>query len=121
MRLLAKMLGSNIPINAAIRSLCRNNEPTRLFVFDRGYRIGGRVARGRTPLARFAEIIKVLAKPIPQQIAAFAHCAYQLRKDNIGDRTKRSQKTDESNEFRSFPVLGGETITQTVRNHARTC
>ncbi len=125
MRPLAKIAsgGELSRLMLAIRSLCRNNEADKTFVFDEvDTGIGGRVAEavGRR-LRAIAEDNQVLCVTHLPQIAAFAHAHFNVRKDIIGDRTETfAKKLDESERVQELSrMLGGETITQTVRNHAR--
>lgn len=107
----------------AIRSLCRNREADKTFVFDEvDTGIGGRVAEavGRR-LRTLAADNQVLCVTHLPQIAAFAHSHFSVRKDVVGDRTQTfAKKLDPSERIQELSrMLGGENITQTVRNHAR--
>jgi DNA repair protein RecN (Recombination protein N) len=107
----------------SIRSLCRDNEADRTFVFDEvDAGIGGRVAEaiGRR-LKGISENNQVLCVTHLPQIAAFADQHFSVLKHAVGDRTEtcvepldRTQRVSELSR-----MLGGETITQTVRDHAR--
>jgi DNA repair protein RecN (Recombination protein N) len=106
----------------SIRSLCRNNEADRTFVFDEvDAGIGGRVAEsvGRR-LRAISENNQVLCVTHLPQIAAFARSHFSVHKEVIGERTETIAKhlTESERVQEISRMLGGETITQTVRNHA---
>jgi DNA repair protein RecN (Recombination protein N) len=106
----------------AIKSLCRNDEADRTFVFDEvDAGIGGRVAEavGRR-LRDISEDNQVLCVTHLPQIAAFARTHFSVRKQIMGNRTETIVKSlNESERVQELSrMLGGETITQTVRNHA---
>jgi DNA repair protein RecN (Recombination protein N) len=107
----------------SIRSLCRNNETDRTFVFDEvDTGIGGRVAEsvGRR-LRGISESNQVLCVTHLPQIAAFARSHFIVRKEVIGERTETIVKhlTESERVQELSRMLGGENITQTVRNHAK--
>jgi DNA repair protein RecN (Recombination protein N) len=83
--------------------------------------IGGRVAEavGRR-LRDISEDNQVLCVTHLPQIAAFARSHFSVRKEIIKDRTETiAKRLDESERIQELSrMLGGETITQTVRNHA---
>ncbi len=125
MRPLAKIAsgGELSRLMLAIRSLCRNNESDRTFVFDEvDAGIGGRVAEavGRR-LRAIAGNNQVLCVTHLPQIAAFARSHFSVRKNIVGDRTETiAKQLNESERIQELSrMLGGETITQTVRNHAK--
>jgi len=106
----------------AIRSLCRNDESDRTFVFDEvDAGIGGRVAEavGRR-LRDISEGNQVLCVTHLPQIAAFAGSHFSVRKEVLGGRTETSVKhLNEAERVQELSrMLGGEMITQTVRDHA---
>jgi DNA repair protein RecN (Recombination protein N) len=106
----------------SIRSLCRNNEADRTFVFDEvDTGIGGRVAEsvGRR-LRGISESNQVLCVTHLPQIAAFARSHFVVHKEVVGERTETIAKhlTESERVQELSRMLGGENITQTVRNHA---
>ncbi|HTY62069.1 MAG TPA: DNA repair protein RecN [Acidobacteriota bacterium] len=106
-----------------IKSLCRNEEADKTFVFDEvDAGIGGRVAEavGRR-LRSIAEDNQVLCVTHLPQIAAFARCHFSVRKVEIGGRTETIVKSLSASERiqELSRMLGGETITQTARDHAQ--
>jgi DNA repair protein RecN (Recombination protein N) len=124
MRPLAKIAsgGELSRLMLAIKSLCRNDEADRTFVFDEvDAGIGGRVAEavGRR-LLDISENNQVLCVTHLPQIAAFASTHFSVHKQVMGSRTEtvvRSLNKSERVQELSR-MLGGETITPTVRNHA---
>jgi DNA repair protein RecN (Recombination protein N) len=106
----------------AIRSLCRNDESDRTFVFDEvDAGIGGRVSEavGRR-LRDIAQNNQVLCVTHLPQIAAFARFHFSVRKEERGGRTETIVKPlNESERVQELSrMLAGETITETARNHA---
>ncbi|MBN1571228.1 MAG: DNA repair protein RecN [Acidobacteria bacterium] len=106
----------------SIRSLCRNDESDKTFVFDEvDAGIGGRVAEavGRR-LRDISKDNQVLCVTHLPQIAAFARSHFSVQKEIRGGRTETSVKRlNESERVQELSrMLGGENITQTVRNHA---
>ena len=107
----------------AIKSLCRNEEADKTFVFDEvDAGIGGRVAEavGRR-LRNISSDNQVLCVTHLPQIAAFARCHCSVQKEVIEGRTETIVKSlNESERIQELSrMLGGETITQTVRDHAQ--
>jgi DNA repair protein RecN (Recombination protein N) len=125
MRPLAKIAsgGELSRLMLSIKSLCRNEEADKTFVFDEvDAGIGGRVAEavGRR-LRSIAEDNQVLCVTHLPQIAAFARCHFSVRKDVIEGRTETIVKSlNESERIQELSrMLGGETITRTARDHAQ--
>ena len=107
----------------AIKSLCRNEEADKTFVFDEvDAGIGGRVAEavGRR-LRNISSDNQVLCVTHLPQIAAFARCHCSVQKEVIEGRTETIVKSlNESERIQELSrMLGGETITQTARDHAQ--
>ena len=107
----------------AIKSLCRNEEADKTFVFDEvDAGIGGRVAEavGRR-LRNISSDNQVLCVTHLPQIAAFARCHCSVQKEVIEGRTETIVKSlNESERIQELSrMLGGETITQTTRDHAQ--
>jgi DNA repair protein RecN (Recombination protein N) len=107
----------------AIKSLCRNEEADKTFVFDEvDAGIGGRVAEavGRR-LRNISSENQVLCVTHLPQIAAFARCHCSVQKEVIKGRTETIVKSlNEAERIQELSrMLGGETITQTVRDHAQ--
>jgi DNA repair protein RecN (Recombination protein N) len=124
MRPLAKIAsgGELSRLMLAIKSLCRNDESDRTFVFDEvDAGIGGRVAEavGRR-LLDISENNQVLCVTHLPQIAAFASTHFSVHKQVMGNRTETVVKSlNKSERVQELSrMLGGETITSTVRNHA---
>lgn len=124
MRPLAKIAsgGELSRLMLSIKSLCRSDEPDRTFVFDEvDAGIGGRVAEavGRR-LRDISKDNQVLCVTHLPQIAAFARLHFSVGKEIIGGRTETIVKSlNESERVQELSrMLGGETITQTVRDHA---
>ncbi len=125
MRPLAKIAsgGELSRLMLSIRSLCRNEESDKTFVFDEvDAGIGGRVAEavGRR-LRSIAEENQVLCVTHLPQIAAFARCHFSVRKEVVDGRTETIVKTlsDTERIQELSRMLGGETITRTARDHAQ--
>ena len=107
----------------AIKSLCRNEEADKTFVFDEvDAGIGGRVAEavGRR-LRNISSDNQVLCVTHLPQIAAFARCHCRVQKEVIKGRTETIVKSlNEAERIQELSrMLGGETITQTARDHAQ--
>ena len=125
MRPLAKIAsgGELSRLMLSIKSLCRNDEADKTFVFDEvDAGIGGRVAEavGRR-LRSIAEDNQVLCVTHLPQIAAFARCHFSVRKEVIEGRTETMVKSlNEPERVQEISrMLGGETITRTARDHAQ--
>ena len=110
-------------IMLAIQSLCRNEEADKTFVFDEvDSGIGGRVAdavgRRLRSISRDSQVLCVTHLP---QIAAYARSHFSVRKRTAEGRTETLVKPlNEAERVRELSrMLGGETITQTVRDHAQ--
>lgn len=124
MRPLAKIAsgGELSRLMLAIRSLCRNDEPDRTFVFDEvDAGIGGRVAEavGRR-LRDISKVNQVLCVTHLPQIAAFAGMHFNVRKEVLDGRTETIVKPlNQSERVQELSrMLGGENITLTVQKHA---
>lgn len=109
-------------IMLSIKSLCGNEEVDRTLVFDEvDAGIGGRVAEAVGKRLRdIADANQVLCVTHLPQIAAFARHHFRVYKEVVGDRTETIVKQlNESERVEELSrMLGGETITQTVRRHA---
>lgn len=110
-------------IMLAIQSLCRNEEADKTFVFDEvDSGIGGRVAdavgRRLRSISRDSQVLCVTHLP---QIAAYARSHFSVRKRTAEGRTETLVKPlNEAERVRELSrMLGGETITQTARDHAQ--
>ncbi len=124
MRPLAKIAsgGELSRLMLSIKSLCGSEEVDRTLVFDEvDTGIGGRVAEAvGKRLRAIAVANQVLCVTHLPQIAAFARHHFRVYKEVVGDRTetivKRLSESERVEELSR--MLGGETITQTVRRHA---
>ncbi len=107
----------------AIKSLCGGGEPGRTLVFDEvDVGIGGRVAEAvGKRLRKLAEENQVLCVTHLPQIAAFAEHHYYVSKEVIGSRTETGVKPlDQDGRAEELArMLGGQTITEITRRHAR--
>jgi DNA repair protein RecN (Recombination protein N) len=110
-------------IMLAIKSLCGGADKGRTLVFDEvDAGIGGRVAEavGRR-LQDISSGNQVLCVTHLPQIAAFARQHYCVSKEVVDERTetviKRLDAAQRNHEVAR--MLGGETITETTRKHAR--
>ena len=110
-------------IMLAIKSLCGSEEADRTLVFDEvDAGIGGRVAEAVGKRLRdIADKNQVLCVTHLPQIAAFARQHYRVQKEIAGTRTEtrvtRLKSPERVQELSR--MLGGETITETTRRHAR--
>jgi DNA repair protein RecN (Recombination protein N) len=107
----------------ALKSLCSGADSNKTLVFDEvDVGIGGRVAEvvGRR-LRSVSSGNQVLCVTHLPQIAAYATQHYIVRKEAVGSRTETSvQRLNESERVQELArMLGGETITETTRRHAR--
>ena len=107
----------------AVKSLCGGEEADRTLVFDEvDAGIGGRVAEAVGKRLRdIADTNQVLCVTHLPQIAAFARQHYRVQKETAGGRTEtivtRLNGPERVQELSR--MLGGETITETTRRHAR--
>lgn len=107
----------------ALKSLCSGVDSSKILVFDEvDVGIGGRVAEvvGRR-LRSVSSGNQVLCVTHLPQIAAYATHHYTVRKEAVGSRTETSvQRLNEAERVQELArMLGGETITETTRRHAR--
>ena len=107
----------------ALKSLCSGADTSKTLVFDEvDVGIGGRVAEvvGRR-LRSVSSGNQVLCVTHLPQIAAYATHHYTVRKEAVGSRTETSvQRLNEAERVQELArMLGGETITETTRRHAR--
>jgi DNA repair protein RecN (Recombination protein N) len=109
-------------IMLSIKSLCGSEEVDRTLVFDEvDAGIGGRVAEAVGKRLRdIADANQVLCVTHLPQIAAFARHHFRVYKEVVGNRTETIVKQLNESECveELSRMLGGETITQTVRRHA---
>jgi DNA repair protein RecN (Recombination protein N) len=109
-------------IMLSIKSLCGSEEVERTLVFDEvDAGIGGRVAEAVGKRLRdIADANQVLCVTHLPQIAAFARHHFRVYKEVVGNRTETIVKQLNESECveELSRMLGGETITQTVRRHA---
>jgi DNA repair protein RecN (Recombination protein N) len=110
-------------IMLSLKAICGTEEPGKTLVFDEiDAGIGGRVAEavGRR-LRDISSSQQVLCVTHLPQIAAFASSHYRVTKATAGSRTETSvQRLDQSERIEELArMLGGRTITETTRNHAR--
>ncbi len=107
----------------AIRSLCGGAEAGKTLVFDEiDAGIGGRAAEavGRR-LREVSAHNQVLCVTHLPQIAAYAGAHISVRKEQVGDRTETLiGRLDAAARVQELArMMGGETITDTTRRHAR--
>ena len=110
-------------IMLSLKAICGTEESGKTLVFDEiDAGIGGRVAEavGRR-LRDISTSQQVLCVTHLPQIAAFASSHYRVTKGTAGSRTETSvQRLDESERIEELArMLGGLTITETTRKHAR--
>ncbi len=110
-------------IMLSLKAICGTEESGKTLVFDEiDAGIGGRVAeavgRRLRDLSTSQQVLCVTHLP---QIAAFASSHYRVTKGTAGSRTETSvQRLDESERIEELArMLGGLTITETTRKHAR--
>lgn len=110
-------------IMLAIKSLCGSADKGRTLVFDEvDAGIGGRVAEA---VGRRLQVIsgdnQVLCVTHLPQIAAFARQHYCVRKEVVAGRTETMiNQLDSAQRIHEVArMLGGATITETTRKHAR--
>jgi DNA repair protein RecN (Recombination protein N) len=107
----------------ALKTICGGDDSAKTLVFDEvDAGIGGRVAEavGRR-LRDISASHQVLCVTHLPQIAAFATSHYRVSKAAVGSRTETTVRLlDESERVEELSrMLGGETITETTREHAR--
>jgi DNA repair protein RecN (Recombination protein N) len=110
-------------LTLSLRCLCGGDESGKTLVFDEvDSGIGGRVAeavgRRLRDIARRHQVLCVTHLP---QIAAFATEHFSVRKEAVGPRTETlvERLADSARVEELARMLGGETITETTRRHAR--
>jgi DNA repair protein RecN (Recombination protein N) len=107
----------------AIRTLCGGGDTAKTLVFDEvDAGIGGRVAEvvGRR-LHRLSAQSQVLCVTHLPQIAAFAGQHFRVGKKEVASRTETFIEALDASEriLEIARMLGGETITEITRRHAR--
>lgn len=107
----------------ALKTICGGDDPGRILVFDEvDAGIGGRVAeavgRRLREISRANQVLCVTHLP---QIAAFATYHYVVLKKVVGARSETSvvRLGDGERVEELARMVGGETITETTRRHAR--